>query len=45
MSQHNLASAQNNAEDMVAPLTANACITRHKGVILSHRASKQCSRH
>jgi len=27
MSRHDLVSAQNHAEDMVAPLTANACIT------------------
>jgi len=29
MSQHNLVSAQNHAEDMVAPLTANVCVTQH----------------
>ena len=29
MSPHNLVSAQNDAEDMVAPLTINVCITHH----------------
>ena len=29
ISQHNLVTAQNHAEDIVAPLTANVCITRY----------------
>ena len=29
MSQHDLVSAQNHAEDVVAPLTFNVCIMRH----------------
>ena len=29
MSRHNLVSAQNHAENMVAPITANICITCH----------------
>ena len=48
MSQHDLVSAQNHAEDMVAPLTADACITRHEtcfGLIVDSIAFYHVSMH